>query len=484
MIATRVKLFGRLLLTSILCRVGFHPIRSHLVSFHIILSRPIRFPPPEVPSSFVPRHVFPPPAPPPASSTATSAVLQSTQVATLPPPPPDAPPPSDPSLRAAIDGMAAFVARCGPSFEALAVKRAQRALEEAEGSGAAAAAGNSAAAGASATAAAAGGPQGFSGAAFSFLLGGIGSDYYKRRVWEMKQRQGEREGGRGGQDGGIGSEGTAAGAVPSGDQKGKSRMALDPDGRGRLLGEVPLPSTAPSAATAASAASTGSAAERKAGQQPPPAAAAGAAAGVPLPHRRAPAAHPPHSAAAQLAAMMASRFESKGTEEVKVTAGISSGSRDRGRESDGKSERDGEQGGGMFTHGGFFLPGEGMLPAGRAAALVPSAAPSGRLSGGDGGSGGGAGRVSMAAVSVPAAAAAAATAAAAAVVSAGQQVAARFSEERWRPLPLLCRRFNVADPYAGKVRVRRGEVQMARSGVWTLEACGVRCLCANDNTCQ
>lgn len=68
--------------------------------------------------------------------------------ATHPPPPPAAapPPPADAALRKAIETLAAFVARNGPAFEALAMRRN---------------AGD---------------------AAFRFLSGGEGAEYYRWRV--------------------------------------------------------------------------------------------------------------------------------------------------------------------------------------------------------------------------------------------------------------------------------------------------------------
>jgi hypothetical protein len=44
------------------------------------------------------------------------------------PPPPEVPPPSDPQLRREIDSLAAFVARSGPTVEALARRQARQAL--------------------------------------------------------------------------------------------------------------------------------------------------------------------------------------------------------------------------------------------------------------------------------------------------------------------------------------------------------------------
>ncbi|CAI5486877.1 unnamed protein product, partial [Closterium sp. Naga37s-1] len=286
--------------------------------------------PPHVPPSFTPHHVFPSSAPPTASP-APSPVA-----------PPPAPPPADVAVRAAVEGVAAMVARCGAHVEALLLSRAGGGVGEGAREGIVQ----------GASAREEGGGEG--SARLAFLVGGEGSAYYRRRVWELAERQRAAQG-----------RATAGKAVGS---SGGER--LGPDGRGALLGEQPLPSTQPAPAPPPSAHPTPTSTAS-------PAAAASAftsAASPPAPPAPTAPAFQQHGAAAELAAMMAARFHSSGHE-----------------------DRAGK--GGMSTE-------KAALPA--------------------------------------------ATIADTALAGAAAVVVARRREGAWRPLPLLCKRFKLPDPYAGK----------------------------------
>lgn len=71
-------------------------------------------------------------------------------------PPKDVPPPEDNNLKILIEGVATLVARCGPLFEELSREKNQ------------------------------------SNPLFDFLNGGNGHDYYKRKLWEAKQKHGDK----------------------------------------------------------------------------------------------------------------------------------------------------------------------------------------------------------------------------------------------------------------------------------------------------
>ncbi|CAI5476166.1 unnamed protein product [Closterium sp. Yama58-4] len=294
---------------------------------HVLLSSltpfqpPSRYPPPHVPSSFTPHHVFPSSAPPSASPAPSPLA------------PPPAPPPADEAVRAAVEGVAAMVARCGAHVEALLTQQA----------------GGGAAHGQGAREEGVGERSELAPARLAFLVGGEGSAYYRRRVWELAERHRAAEG-----------RAAAGKAVES-----SGGVRLGPDARGALLGEQPLPSSQPSPALPPSSHPTSTSAA------PPAAPSASPAAPSPP---TAPA-FQQHGAAAELAAMMAARFHSSGHEDRAGKAGMSSE--------------------------GAALPAAPREDT----ALVGAAV-----------------------------------------------VVARRREEAWRPLPLLCRRFNLADPFAGKVR--------------------------------
>ncbi|CAI5960680.1 unnamed protein product [Closterium sp. NIES-64] len=270
----------------------------------------------------------------------SSAVLRGFSPSTLAPPP--APPPADAAVRAAVEGVAAMVARCGAHVEALLLSRAGGGVGEGAQEGMVQ----------GASAREGGGGEG--SARLAFLVGGEGSAYYRRRVWELAERQ-------------RAAQGRAAAGKAVGSSGGER---LGPDVRGALLGEQPLPSSQPAPAPRLSAHPT------------PTSTAFPAAAASAFTSATSPAAPPAptvpafqqHGAAAELAAMMAARFHSSGHE-----------------------DRAGK--GGMSSEKAALpaAPGAGTALAGAAAVVV-----------------------------------------------------ARRREEAWRPLPLLCKRFNLPDPYAGK----------------------------------
>ncbi|KAF5807364.1 putative G patch domain-containing protein [Helianthus annuus] len=101
-----------------------------------------RFDPPVVPKDFVPHHKFP----------TTLSVNQKLTEA----PPPEVPPPVDNNLKVLIEGVATLVARCGTLFEELSREKNQ------------------------------------SNPLFNFLNGGDGNDYYKRKLWEARQKHGDK----------------------------------------------------------------------------------------------------------------------------------------------------------------------------------------------------------------------------------------------------------------------------------------------------
>lgn len=94
-------------------------------------------------------------------------------------PPPEVPPPENDSLKLLIEGIATLVARCGKLFEDLSKEKNR------------------------------------SNPLFSFLSGGNGYQYYARKLWEAKQKTGQR-------------------VDTSDDRK------MTAEGRGRILGEKPL----------------------------------------------------------------------------------------------------------------------------------------------------------------------------------------------------------------------------------------------------
>ncbi|KAK1407403.1 hypothetical protein QVD17_39019 [Tagetes erecta] len=135
-----------------------------------------RFDPPVVPKDFVPHHKFP----------ATLEVNQkSTEV-----PPPEVPPPVDNTLKVLIEGVATLVARCGTLFEELSREKNQ------------------------------------SNPLFDFLNGGDGSDYYKRKLWEARQKHG------------VKTKPLLSEKVAPNAQK------MSAETRGNILGEKPLNRTA------------------------------------------------------------------------------------------------------------------------------------------------------------------------------------------------------------------------------------------------
>lgn len=98
-----------------------------------------RFDPPIIPKDFVARHKFPAP-------------LDTTNMINDPSPP-EVSPPEDNNLKIMIEGVAALVARCGKLFEDISREKNK------------------------------------SNPLFNFLNGGIGHDYYARKLWEQRQKR-------------------------------------------------------------------------------------------------------------------------------------------------------------------------------------------------------------------------------------------------------------------------------------------------------
>ncbi|PKU76961.1 hypothetical protein MA16_Dca001567 [Dendrobium catenatum] len=103
----------------------------------------------------------------------------------LDPPPAEVPPPEDDNARLLIDGFANLVARCGKLFEDLSKEKNR------------------------------------SNPLFSFLSGGIGCDYYARKLWEAKHRRSDPE-------------------KQAGVESVVSNHKMTADTRGNVLGERPL----------------------------------------------------------------------------------------------------------------------------------------------------------------------------------------------------------------------------------------------------
>ncbi|EOA19907.1 hypothetical protein CARUB_v10000157mg [Capsella rubella] len=101
-----------------------------------------RFNPPKIPKDYVARHKF-------------SGPLEAETKPTLSAPP-DVPPPADSNLKLLIEGFATFVSRCGKLYEDLSREKNQ------------------------------------SNQLFDFLRGGIGHDYYARRLWEEQQKRSDQ----------------------------------------------------------------------------------------------------------------------------------------------------------------------------------------------------------------------------------------------------------------------------------------------------
>ncbi|XP_020693637.1 G patch domain-containing protein TGH [Dendrobium catenatum] len=130
-----------------------------------------RFHPPVIPPDFKPYHNF-------ASPLETMEKF-------LDPPPAEVPPPEDDNARLLIDGFANLVARCGKLFEDLSKEKNR------------------------------------SNPLFSFLSGGIGCDYYARKLWEAKHRRSDPE-------------------KQAGVESVVSNHKMTADTRGNVLGERPL----------------------------------------------------------------------------------------------------------------------------------------------------------------------------------------------------------------------------------------------------
>lgn len=170
-----------------------------LASKHGALHKPTYYPPPVIPNNYIP--VYRP--------VSDNKKL----LGDLPTAAPLVTAPKNEVLRQAIERLAFFVARNGPSFEVLAREQQQRALASGSTNGAA-----------STTA-----PH------FSFLLGGEGADYYLYKRATLQALLAPR--GRGGKD-----------SKPLFAPIGQRSAPLTAEDRGAMLGEQPLPASTSSGA--------------------------------------------------------------------------------------------------------------------------------------------------------------------------------------------------------------------------------------------
>ncbi|GIL51209.1 hypothetical protein Vafri_7283 [Volvox africanus] len=258
---------------------GFLPSRSSSASGVVV---PDYFPPPEVPPEFSGRHAFAPGLRAGALRLAFTALasgggpgsaLHQPAAATVaatsaphPPPPPEVSPPSDPGLRKEIDVLAAMVARSGPALEQIARKQAISAVSAAAK---AAAAGN-AAIGAAAIGAGSEAVERGARTKYSFFVTGNGLDYYLWRLHKIQTALAAVHAGPQPQvpPGATGPATTqpegfsaATGSAGSGAQRaaGGRPKHLTIEQRMAMLGEQPLPATEAAAAVAAGSASAAAA---------------------------------------------------------------------------------------------------------------------------------------------------------------------------------------------------------------------------------
>ena len=153
----------------------------------LLVSDSIRFPPPVIPKDFDFTHKFEDPL-------HSERLLQR-------PAPEEVQPPSDPEACKYIEGLASFVAKCGPRFEEISKEKQI------------------------------GNPL------FAFLFGGPGHDYYIRRLWEEEQKLLK--------DGKQQLQMTSQQREKPG-RKSKFSSPLNAEERGKMLGEIPLPKGAAS----------------------------------------------------------------------------------------------------------------------------------------------------------------------------------------------------------------------------------------------
>lgn len=340
------------------------------------------------------RHTFPPPA---DNSTSDSHGRTTAQ-----PPPPQATPPSDPALASAIEGMAAFVARSGPELERLA-------REKHRGE-----------------------------ALFEFLEGkGPGGAYYQWRLWHHRNLlrltgrppEPAREGGK--------EESSCAKA---------GAPQWDAERRREVLGEKAL-------AVSSDASSVPAPASRgvRSAHTPPQEGRGQSSSAAP--------AAAPSPAAAELAALMAQRFQSAGVE-VSTTMLVPPGS-------DGYLGPQGRFTGTSLGGGRLAayqtrpaLPFVSSMSVPVTTGLVrclascafftlvcPSLCACLSPQGSSGAKAGGA------AASAPAGTSGPAPGSVSAVAPARRLADPKRTEESWRPMPLVCKRFNIPDPYAGRVSI-------------------------------
>ncbi|GLI62024.1 hypothetical protein VaNZ11_004601, partial [Volvox africanus] len=390
---------------------GFLPSRSSSASGVVV---PDYFPPPEVPPEFSGRHVFTPGLragalrlafTAPASGGGAGAALHKPAAPTAaatgaPPPPPEVPPPSDPELRKEIDVLAAMVARSGPALELIARKQAISAVSAAAK---AAAAGN---AGSAAIGAGSEAVERGARTKYSFFVTGNGLDYYLWRLHKIQTAlaavHAEPQpqvppGVTGAATTQPEGSSTAIGPAGCGAQRaadGRSKH-LTIEQRMTMLGEQPLPATE----TTVAAVAVGSA----------------SAAAAPPPRRQVAEADRQH-----LQALLSSNFV-RGEEQYLSN---DSGSAPVGLRLGGKQVAAAAEAAAAFLSrftGGSSSETAVLLPDG-AGGLQQQPQKSSKE--GEGSQVGG--------------------------VAASRLQGPIRSAEDWRPDPLLCKRFNVPDPYKGK----------------------------------
>ncbi|EFJ49630.1 hypothetical protein VOLCADRAFT_104208 [Volvox carteri f. nagariensis] len=252
---------------------GFRPSRSSSACGVVV---PEYFLAPEVPPDFSGRHVFPAglragylraaftsalPAAGAGSAASQSAITATCAVGgpPPPPPPPEVPPPTDPGLRREIEVLAAMVARSGSALEQIA--RKQAAAAAAGGAGAGVISGGDGAKGA---------VEGGGRTKYSFFLTGEGLQYY---LWRLHKIQTALAAVNAGPQPHRATPAAAAAAVPP-SEAGPANAAiaagsaaqrpaggrpepLTVEQRMAMLGEQPLPATAAGTSVTAAAAGGG-----------------------------------------------------------------------------------------------------------------------------------------------------------------------------------------------------------------------------------
>ncbi|GIL75324.1 hypothetical protein Vretifemale_5136, partial [Volvox reticuliferus] len=390
---------------------GFLPSRSSSTSGVVVCDY---FPPPEVPPQFSGSHTFPPGlragalrvvfAASASGDAAGSAQHQqgaATTAASLgappPPPPPEVPPPSDPGLRREVDVLAAIVARSGPALEQIARKQAISAASAAAKS---AATGN---AGVADFGAGAEAVKGGTRIKYSFFVDGNGLDYY---LWRLHKIQTALAAVHAGPQphvppGVAGAamtqpEGSSNATGPAGSAAQRPKH-LTMEQRMVMLGEQPLPATA---ATVSSMA----------------AGSASASAGAPPPRRQVAEADRQHLQALLNSNFVRGENQYLSNDSEAAPVGLRLGGKQAAAAAEAAAAFLSRFTGGSSSETAVLQPdGAGGLQQQQKGSKDAESSKEGGI------------------------------------------VASRLQEpvrtvEDWRPEPLLCKRFNVPDPYKGKPR--------------------------------